>query len=185
MKNTKTEIRFFSITEWKKEENYLREQHKNGWEFVKVNGFCLYHFQKCEPKDTVYQLDYNPDSLYQKSGYIQMFRDCGWEYLQNYVGYSYFRKAASEMGDTEEEIFCDDASRLDMMKRVFKGRMIPLVTIFFLIIIPQIFMQSQVHMPINHYLMVFFCVMFVLYLGLFISFAIPFWKYYRSAHKKS
>lgn len=50
MENFKTEIKFFSIPEWKKEEKYLREQHKKGW-----------------------------------------------EYLQNYVGYSYFRKAASEM----------------------------------------------------------------------------------------
>ncbi len=184
MKNTKTEIRFFPIPAWKKEEYYLREQHKNGWKFVKVNGLCLYHFQKCDPKDVVYQLDYNPDSTFQKSEYIQMFRDCGWEYLQNYVGYSYFRKAASEMDGTEEEIFCDDASRLDMMKRVFTGRMIPLLVIFFLVIIPQIIMQSQIHTPTNHNMMVFFCVMFGLYLGMFISFAIPFWKYYKSAHKK-
>lgn len=55
-----------------------------------------------------------------------MFRDCGWEYLQNFVGYSYFRKAASDMDGTEEEIFCDDASRLDMIKRVFSQRMVPL-----------------------------------------------------------
>ena len=39
MKNTKTELRFFSVPEWKKEETYLREQHKNGWKFVKVSGF--------------------------------------------------------------------------------------------------------------------------------------------------
>lgn len=184
MKKIKTEIKFFSVPEWKKEEEYLRKQHKNGWEFIGVNGFCMYHFQKSEPKDMVYQLDYNPDSVSQKEEYIQMFNDCGWEYLQNYVGYSYFRKAASEMDGTEEEIFCDDASRLDMMTRVFKGRMIPLLTIFFLIIIPQIFMQSQIHTPANKGLMVIFCVLFVIYLALFISFAIPYWKYYKSVHKE-
>lgn len=184
MKNTKTEIRFFSVPEWKKEEKYLREQHKNGWEFVKLNGLCCYHFQKCEPKDIVYQLDYNPDSTFQKSEYIQMFHDCGWEYLQNYVGYSYFRKAASEMNGTEEEIFCDDASRLDMLKRVLKGRMLPLFVMFFLVIIPQIIMQSQINTSFNRGLMVFFCIMFVIYLGMFLSFAIPFWKCYQSIHKK-
>lgn len=183
MKNTKTEIRFFSVPQWKKEEDYLREQHKNGWEFVRVNGFCLYHFQKCEPKDVVYQLDYNPDSMSQKSEYIQLFADCGWEYLQNYVGYSYFRKAASEMDGTQEEIFCDDASRLDMMKRVFAGRMIPLLIIFFLVIIPQIIMQIQIDASFNRGLMVLFGIMFVLYLSMFVSFAIPFWKYYKSIHK--
>ncbi|MDE6219985.1 MAG: DUF2812 domain-containing protein [Lachnospiraceae bacterium] len=184
MKNTKTEIRFFPIPTWKKEENYLREQHQNGWKFVKLNGVCLYHFQKCEPEDIIYQLDYNPDSTSQKSEYIQMFRDCGWEYLQNYVGYSYFRKAASEMNGTEEEIFCDDTSRLDMMKRVFTGRMIPLLIIFFLIIIPQIIVQSRIHTPAHRSLMAIFCVMLCLYLGIFVSFAVSYWNYYKSAHEK-
>lgn len=184
MKETKTGFKYFTVPEWKKEENYLRKQHKNGWEFVSVSGFCLYRFKRCEPKDVVYQLDYNPDSLTNKNEYIQMFSDCGWEYLQNYVGYSYFRKATSEMDGTEEEIFCDDTSRLDMMKRVFTGRIIYLVITFFLIIIPQIIMQSRINTPVNYGLTVFFCVMFVLYLGLFISFAIPFWKYYKLVHKR-
>lgn len=184
MKDTKTEIKFFSVPQWKKEESYLREQHKNGWEFVSVSGFCLYHFKKCEPKDVVYQLDYNPDSLSKKNEYVQMFADCGWEYLQNYVGYSYFRKPASEMGEREEEIFCEDDSRLDMMKRVFTGRMLPLLAIFFLIIIPQIIVQSRIDTPENHGMMVVFCIMFVIYLGIFISFAVPFWKYYKSVYKK-
>lgn len=183
MGDTKTEIRFFTIPEWKKEERYLREQHKKGWEFVSVNSICLYHFKKCEPKDVVYQLDYNPDSTTHKMEYVQMFCDCGWEYLQNFVGYSYFRKPVSEMGESEEEIFCDDASRLDMMKRVFRQRMTPLVCIFFLIIVPQIFLQSQFHTPINYCLTIVFWVMFFLYLILFTVFAIQFWKYYKSVHK--
>ena len=84
----------------------------------------------------------------------------------------------------EEEIFCDDASRLDMMKRVFTGRMFPLLALFFLVIIPQMIVQSQYDTPFNQALTVFFCVMFVLYLGLFIAFAIPFWKYYKAVHSK-
>lgn len=183
MKNTKAEFKFFTIPEWEKEENYLREQHKNGWEFVSVNFICLYHFKKCEPKDVVYQLDYNPESVTQKKEYIQMFRDCGWEYLQNYVGYSYFRKAASEMDGTEEEIFCDADSRLDMMKRVFKQRMIPLLGMFFLIIVPQIFLRSYVSTPENHILLAIFSVMFLLYLALFSVFAMQFWKCWRSIRK--
>ena len=130
MKNTKTEVRFFTITEWEKEQDYLRQQHQKGWKFVRVNFIGLYHFEKCEPEDVIYQLDYNPEGLEHKEEYVQMFRDCGWEYLQDYVGYSYFRKAAALM-DGEEEIFCDDASRADMMRRVFKGRMIPLFIVFF------------------------------------------------------
>ena len=183
MKNIKTEIKFFTIPEWQKEEHYLRNQHKKGWEFVAVDSFCLYPFTKCEPKDVVYQLDYNPESVTQKDTYVQMFRDCGWEYLQNYVGYSYFRKAASEMNETEEEIFCDDASRLEMIKRVLRHRMPPLLCIFFFIIIPQIILQGFVHTPRNGFLTAFFCIMFVLYLIIFLSCIFPFWRYFRSIRK--
>lgn len=183
MNNTKTERRYFSVPEWKKEESYLREQHKNGWKFVKVSGFCVYHFEKCIPEDVIYRLDYNQDGISHKEEYVKMFNDCGWEYLQDYVGYSYFRKAASDT-DGEEEIFCDDASRLDMMKRVFRGRLVPLLTVFFLIIIPQMIMLILIDTPWGRFLSILYGIMFAMYLGLFISFAIQYRKYYRSVHKE-
>lgn len=183
MAETKKEFKLFSIVEWKKEEQYLREQHKSGWQFVSVSSIGLYHFKKCEPKDVIYQLDYNPESATQKDEYIQTFRDCGWEYLQNFWGYSYFRKPASEMNGTEEEIFCDDASRLDMMKRVFRQRMTPLLCIFFLIIIPQLLVQNQFPYPINRILLITFSALFILYLVIFIVFAVQFCSYARSVRR--
>ena len=50
MKDRKTVFKFFTISEWKAEENYLRQQHKSGW-----------------------------------------------KYLQEYAGYTYFRKPVSQM----------------------------------------------------------------------------------------
>ncbi len=179
MKDTKTEIKIFSVPDWKKEEAYLRDQHKQGWEFVKVDKLCLYHFKRCQPADVVYQLDYNEESTKNKDSYVQMFEDCGWEYLQNFAGYSYFRKPAAQMGDTEEEIFCDDESRLDMIKRVYNGRMVPLLVIFFAVIIPQIVMQAQNSSPDGVFFLTLFCVLFVLYLALFASFA----KAYRNCRE--
>ncbi len=69
-----------------------------------------------------------------------MFKDCGWEYLFDFLGYSYFRKSAASM-QGKEEIFCDEASRLAFIGRVFKGRMVPLLILFFLVIIPQTILQ--------------------------------------------
>ena len=60
-----------------------------------------------------------------------MFHDCGWEYIQDMAGYSYFRKPVSEMNGTDETIFCDEDSRMDMMRRVWKGKVLPLLAIFF------------------------------------------------------
>lgn len=179
MKNKKMELRFFSVPEWKKEENYLREQHKKGWKFVRVDFLACYHFEKCEPEDVIYQLDYNAEGAAGKEDYVQMFHDCGWEYLQDFAGYSYFRKPFSRM-EKEEEIFCDDSSRLDMMRRVFKGRIIPLIVCFFSIIIPQILIQSHFEQSETNYVRTgIFVVLLVIYLILFFSFGYQYYKYWK------
>ncbi len=133
---SKKQFRWFTIFEYEKEQDYLREMHKSGWKFVKVKGLGVYHFEKCAPQDVVYQLDYNKDGLAHKDEYLRMFDDCGWEYIQDYAGYSYFRKAVSEDG-VAEEIFCDEESRFQMMQRVIKGRMLPLLVLFFATLLPQ------------------------------------------------
>lgn len=183
MKNTKIEFKFFTIPQWKEEEAYLRMMHNNGWAFTKVGFPGFYHFEKCQPADVVYQLDYNQEGIANKNNYLQMFQDCGWEYLQDFVGYSYFRKKASEMNG-EEEIFCDDFSRLEMIKRVFKGKIIPLIIIFFCIIIPQIFLQSNVGGSISNILTYTFVILGVIYLVLFVQFGIQYWKCCKNLNKK-
>lgn len=182
MKNKKTEFKWFTVPEWKKEEEYLREQHQCGWKFVKVTFPGFYHFVKCEPEDVIYQLDYNQEGVSHKEEYIQMFQDCGWEYLLDYVGYSYFCKPVAEMKE-EEEIFCDDESRMDMIQRVFKGRVIPLLIIFFCCIIPQLVMQYHGKGAMNEGLFYLFLVMFVLYFILFLQFGIQFWKMKKNLDK--
>jgi len=132
----KKEFKVFTIFEYEKEQDYLRQMHKAGWKFVKVTGLGMYHFEKCIPQDVVYQLDYNKDGLEHKEEYLKMFDDCGWEYLQDFVGYSYFRKPVAE-NCAAEEIFCDEESRFQMMQRVMKGRMLPLLVIFFALLLPQ------------------------------------------------
>ena len=143
MKNEdyKKQFKYFTIFEYEKEEEYLREMHKDGWKFIKVTGLGVYHFEKCTPEDVVYQLDYNQEGIKNKDEYLQMFSDCGWEHLQEYAGYSYFRKPASEMQD-DEGIFCDEESKLRMMERVLRGRMTPLVIIFFCFLLPQLCMNT-------------------------------------------
>ena len=91
---TKKVSKFYSIFEHEKEEKFLRDMHKSGWKFLKVTGFGVYHFVKCQPEDVVYQLDYNQEASSNKGEYIKMFSDCGWDYLLDYAGYSYFRKSS-------------------------------------------------------------------------------------------
>ena len=134
---SKKQFKWFTIFEYEKEQEYLRKMHRAGWKFVKVKGLGMYYFEKCVPQDVVYQLDYNEDGLAHKDEYVKMFEDCGWQYIQDYAGYSYFRKGVADDG-TAEEIFCDEESRFQMMQRVMKGRMVPLLVIFFAVLLPQL-----------------------------------------------
>lgn len=171
---TKKEFKIFTIFEYEKEQEYLREMHNSGWKFVRVCGVGMYHFEKCDPEDVVYQLDYNKDGLEHKEEYIRLFADCGWEYLQDYAGYSYFRKPVSEDGEAEE-IFCDEESRMEMMERVIKGRMLPLVILLTCVLLPQF-----VNFTFNRHeytISVFLGSVIALYIGIFVSFAIQYGRY--------
>ena len=170
---TKKQFKYFSIFNHEKEQDYLREMHKQGWKFTKVTGLGIYHFEECEPQDTVYQLDYNQEGLSHKMEYIQMFNDCGWEYIQDYAGYSYFRKAAAEMNG-DEEIFCDDTSRAAMMGRVFKGRLLPLVLIFTGCLLPQFINNISGQ---NYGIAILIGTIMGIYLGCFTAFGIKYAKY--------
>ena len=169
----KTKIAFFTVPEYEKEQDWLRKQHENGWKLIGATLPCFYHFEKCENEDVLYQLDYNKDGLENRSEYIQMFQDCGWEYITEMVGYSYFRKPVSQLKENEG-IFCDDESRLDMINRVFKGKIIPLIVIFFCCIVPQLFLQYNVGRNVSYILFGMFVGLFILYVILFIQFGIQF-----------
>lgn len=175
---TKKEFKYFSIFSYEKEQEYLSDMHRRGWRFVRVSGLGVYHFEECEPADVVYQLDYNMEGLSHKEEYVQMFNDCGWEYIQDYAGYSYFRKPASDMNG-DEEIFCDGDSRLAMMERVWRGRIAPLVTILTLCLLPQFLLQLfSFH---NYGMAIFLGVIIGAYLGCFAAFGIKYAKFKKNA----
>ena len=171
---TKKQFRWFTIFEYEKEQDYLREMHKSGWKFINVKGFGVYHFEQCTPEDVVYQLDYNKEGLEHKEEYLKMFGDCGWEYIQDYAGYSYFRKGVAEDG-TAEEIFCDEESRAEMMQRVIKGRMLPLLILFFATLLPQFSLQLFVFR--NYVFAAVFGAILVIYLGVFLVFLVKYNQY--------
>lgn len=185
MKQKKTVFKYFAISEYEKEEEYLSAMHEEGWRLTHISFIGFYHFEKCEPERVSYRLDYNPDGMKNKDEYVQMFSDCGWEYLFDYVGYSYFRKSNRNMEDNEE-IFCDDESRLDMMKRVFRGRIEPLITIFFCIIIPQLVINTcgyGSNSVVQRALAICFVLLAILYLFIFSLFAYQIYRYEKKLSK--
>lgn len=179
MKRKKTVLKFFNIAQYRQEEEFLSSMHEEGWRLTKITFPGFYHFEECEPEHAMYRLDYNQEGIKYKTEYVQMFSDCGWEYLFDFVGYSYFYKKG-ENGQENEEIFCDDSSRLDMMKRVLKGRIVPMLLLFACVILPQLFMNTLGYGSgsiVQDILSVTFLVLAVLYLSIFGITAYQFYKY--------
>ena len=132
----KVVYRIATIADYDREAFYLREMHAQGWKLRKVSYSILlfavkYTFEKCQPEQVSYQLDFYPMKKSERASYLQLFKDCGWEHITNFNGFSYFRKAHSEIeSDAEFEIYNDAAGRLAMVKRILTMRILPILLLF-------------------------------------------------------
>lgn len=160
----KIKIRFYTIADYEDEELWLRRQHQNGWKLVKMTPPCFYTFEECEPEDVIYRLDYKNGE--QTEEYLQMLRDFGWEYFFHLFGWLYFRKPASAAKtEGEEELFSDNASRVEMAEHVTRTRLIPLMVIFLCCVIPNLInAMNGVMGRLSTFFGLFFGVMFGIYL---------------------
>lgn len=178
MRKRKRVFRFYTIADFEREETFLREQHKQGYKFVRFILPGFYVFEECEPEDVVYQLDFTGCKDIEKSEYLQIFTDCGWEYLCDVSGWSYFRKPVSAE-DQNFSIFSDTESKIAMLDKVYKWRMLPLLCIFLCVVVPQCVMTFT-HWSnggfesrgLEFVLFLFFVVMFLLYIYVLVPFAL-------------
>ena len=132
----KVVYRISTIADYDKEALYLGEMHAKGWKLKEVSYSNLvvavkYTFEKCQPEQVSYQLDFYPMKKSERASYLQLFKDCGWEHITDFNSFSYFRKAYSGIeSDAEFEIYNDAAGKLAMVKRILTMRMIPILLLF-------------------------------------------------------
>ncbi len=72
-----------------KEKEYLENKAKEGLHLVKVS-LGKYEFEYGEPKDVVYQFDFQMIHKKNEDEYLELFQD--WEMVQRFGGWYYFRK---------------------------------------------------------------------------------------------
>ena len=136
MMEKKIVYRIFTIADYEREALYFREMHAKGWKLRKVSYSILlfavkYTFEKCQPEQVYYQLDFYPMEKSERASYLQLFKDCGWEHITDFNSFSYFRKAHSEIeSNAEFEIYNDAAGKLAMVKRILTRRMFPILLLF-------------------------------------------------------
>ena len=131
MKEKKVVYRIATIADYDREALYLRKMHAEGWKLKEVTYSNLvvavkYTFEKCQPEQVSYQLDFYPIKKSERASYLQLFKDCGWEHITNFNSFSYFRKPYSQIeSDAEFEIYNDAANKLDMVNRILRLRLVP------------------------------------------------------------
>ena len=116
---TKIESKVFFITDFNQQAQYLTEMHRKGWRLTKIRWSFFYHFEKCQPEDVVYQVDFKEAKNKDRENYLHMYEDYGWEFVTSCQNFVIFRKAAVK-GDLE--IYGDRESRVEFVKTIFQRR---------------------------------------------------------------
>ncbi|MDO4666482.1 MAG: DUF2812 domain-containing protein [Streptococcus sp.] len=130
--------KIFTIADYDREEIYLRKMHQSGWKLIRIQYSCYliavkYTFEKCPPEDVVYQLDFRALGPKNKETYLQLFTDFGWEHIQTFNNFSFFRKPATSIENQADlEIYSDESSKLDMIRRLLFSRFIPALFVLIL-----------------------------------------------------
>ena len=129
----KVVYRIATIADYDREALYLRKMHAEGWKLKEVTYSNLvvavkYTFEKCQPEQVSYQLDFYPMKKSERASYLQLFKDCGWEHITDFNSFSYFRKVHSEVESAAEfEIYNDAAGKLAMVNRILRLRLVPVL----------------------------------------------------------
>lgn len=164
-KQTITRYKWFWAWQDHKEEEWLQSMSLQGWHLVTMSiGF--YKFEKGEPANYVYRLDFNTNSSKNLIEYVGLFQDAGWEYLGRLSSWQYFRKLAAP--GEEPEIFTDNESKIAKYQRIITFLVI-LSPVYFVIFFPH--MADRVPLPFAIVVGAFYFTLMVIYSVAIVSLA--------------
>ena len=127
--NSLHKFKWFWPWQDQQEETWLQDWARAGLHLRSSDGFGFYTFEKSEPAETVYRLDYNYLQKSEREQYLQLFEDAGWDYVGEMNSWHYFRKSLA--ANQRAEIFTDNESKVQKYKR-FLSDMMFLVPIYVL-----------------------------------------------------
>jgi hypothetical protein len=136
-KNIKFVKRSFFPHQYEKEEEFLSKMAREGWQFIDLHyGLpTTYEFEKADPVDYVYQLDYVSKDEDTES-YHQLFADAGWDEVYRWHGlydceWYYFRRERTPGKDYR--IYTDPESKFHMYDKLMKKYGLFFLMILFLV----------------------------------------------------
>jgi len=115
----------FGAWQDEKEERWLRQMAREGWRLKNVN-VMVYTFDRAEPADLVYRMDYRVLAKKERAEYEGLFRAAGWEFVCDFANWKYFRTPVR--AGSNPDIFSDTESRLQKYRRLASLLTVLLVT---------------------------------------------------------
>lgn len=97
------------------EADWLQTMSQEGLHLKSVS-MGIYHFEKGEPCDDIYRLDFQQMTSDTRQEYLSLFEDAGWEHVDDLGNWQYFRIPADSEHITE--IHTDPASKIAMYSRI-------------------------------------------------------------------
>jgi hypothetical protein len=88
---TCSRVKWFWAWDAPKEEKWLERMAREGW-FL-VSGGIVFRFVRGTPSECRYRLDYRTESGQALSEYLGLCRDAGWEHVDRFANWHYFRCA--------------------------------------------------------------------------------------------
>ncbi len=104
MAEIKRFTKIFTIADYEEEKKWLENQHAKGWRLIKIMMPFFYTFEKTEPENVIYQLEYKEADI--TDDYLKMYEDYGWEFLAHiWVGITSEKKLVQQPMKMTEKYF--------------------------------------------------------------------------------
>lgn len=90
----------------------LEAEARKGWRFVKLTDFCLLKFERAEPQEVKYAVDFFPGKKAEIPEYLELYQGGGWELVSAYHKRYFFFVTEKN----EATIFSDEESYRERIK---------------------------------------------------------------------
>jgi hypothetical protein len=114
-RTTRVAWRLFWAWNDESEESWLAEMARRGWH-LRRPALVRFVFDRGEPAEIVYRLDYHILRGDERGEYLGLFRAAGWEHVGEVANWHYFRTAAA--AGSSPDIFTDTESRVGKYRRL-------------------------------------------------------------------
>ena len=138
------QFRYYTLSQYHQEEQWLESMAQKGWRIKKAFVPGLYFFDKAEPVKMLYRFDFFAGHA-QRSDAIALYEEYGWKAVFIMNGFVLF--AHPDDGQADQEIFSTEEDRKGMIRRIIKGRMVPVTILSDLSLMLMVYQFTFRRMP--------------------------------------